>query len=292
MSDFDLTSVAEKIRRAVEHHDELQRAVILWTFDQDYNFVEARPDYSTSEYVLTVKPLTPPLRAAAIFGDFVHNLRSALDHFARQLLVAQGGVPLDGGGGTMFPILKASLPDGRPPTLKAKFGQLGGALLEVLDAVQPYQWGDRWAAHPLWQLSELDIIDKHRMLHTTVLRARGQAAFGTSEEASPGRYRVNVVEGQEARVSVAPSDLHDEPRVTGTWKLTLGLAEPTVADAVPIDAVTARLMVHVIGEVVMRFMDRMHPGLPADLAQHMIDTGVVTGSLQDEISSIAQRGWD
>jgi hypothetical protein len=46
----------------------------------------------------------PPLEMAVLRGDLVHNLRSALDHLANTLVVANGGVPKEGQGGTQFPI--------------------------------------------------------------------------------------------------------------------------------------------------------------------------------------------
>jgi hypothetical protein len=48
----------------------------------------------------------PPLRLSVLLGDFLHNLRSSLDHLAWQLVLANGGTPKSGPGGTQFPILE------------------------------------------------------------------------------------------------------------------------------------------------------------------------------------------
>lgn len=86
MGSMDLTGVGEKLRRFLEHYDALQAAIESWVSEEGYHLVDAVRDPRGECYILTVKPLEVPPRIPAIFGDVVHNLRSALDHFARQTL--------------------------------------------------------------------------------------------------------------------------------------------------------------------------------------------------------------
>jgi hypothetical protein len=92
-------------------------------------------------------------------GDALHNLRSTLNHLARALVEATK-VSFDPRK-TSFPIFDT--PEGYKSLSRGRVVGLGKHPLELLDGIQPYKGGlgDR-----LWQLHELDIIDKHRMLLT------------------------------------------------------------------------------------------------------------------------------
>src|SRR5437667_11229671 len=37
----------------------------------------------------------------------------------------------------------------------------------IIEGLQPYQTGAAWRRHPLWLLTELSNLDKHRLLHVT-----------------------------------------------------------------------------------------------------------------------------
>lgn len=115
--------------------------------------------------VLRADPLPPEI--PLIIGDAVHNLRSALDHLMRQLVIASGRRPSDGPGGTMFRIWKgsAAYSSGRASVATT----ITSDALDVLDAVKPYKGGNA----NLWMLHELDVIDKHRLILTA-------AAAGTA----------------------------------------------------------------------------------------------------------------
>jgi hypothetical protein len=91
------------------------------------------------------------------FGDAIHNLRSTLDHLARALAEATG---------TPFDVKKTSFPVSNEAKdyksrARACIVGLSQPCLETLDRIQPYKGG---YSHIIWQLNELDVIDKHRML--------------------------------------------------------------------------------------------------------------------------------
>jgi hypothetical protein len=102
----------------------------------------------------------PPMSIGLLAGDIVHNLRAALDHLMWQLVIANGQVPDDQ---TMFPISREER-----LYLKAREGRkvrgIDAEALRRLDALKPYKGGNG----DLWELHELDIVDKHRLLLTAV----------------------------------------------------------------------------------------------------------------------------
>lgn len=114
-----------------------------------------------------------------LFGDAVHNLRSALDHLARQLVIANNATPRDGPRGTSFVIWTS-----KPAYLhqRATIEQIiGRRATLVLDGIRPYARGNP----NLWQLNALDIIDKHRVPVTAVVWTRRQLRYITLDTGGP-----------------------------------------------------------------------------------------------------------
>jgi hypothetical protein len=114
-----------------------------------------------------------PPKLGVIVGDYIHNLRSALDHLAWQLVLAAGSKP---GGWTYFPLFRSK------HDFKAKVvSPLGdrkspvdgidttSPMFTLIESCQPYHgWknnGDPETHHLFW-LSLLSRIDKHRVVHT------------------------------------------------------------------------------------------------------------------------------
>src|SRR5260370_21429469 len=100
-----------------------------------------------------------PWSAVASAGDVVHNLRSALDHLAHQLVLV--GTP--GKEQTR----RIEFPSARDlatyeNTKGAKVVGMRQEAIEAIDALQPYKGGN----DGLWRIHELDNIDKHRGLFT------------------------------------------------------------------------------------------------------------------------------
>ena len=92
----------------------------------------------------------------------VHDLRSALDHLAWQLVEANGGTPRDRPGEpqTAFPIRTEA-----PKNGLRIHGDVAPAALEVVEALQPYNVSPESPADAvLWHLHRLDVIDKHHEL--------------------------------------------------------------------------------------------------------------------------------
>jgi hypothetical protein len=157
--------VAAKVKRAEHHLQDLEALLFKWP-DTVQVRVEAVFDPLLGEtgawgarlHIDGDLPEDVPL----IVGDFLHNLRASLDYLARALVLTSGGVPVDGVGGTTFPILKEDKKD-KPLTVK---GLKSPEIRLAIEAVQPYKYPEctqSW--HALRILHELSNADKHRELH-------------------------------------------------------------------------------------------------------------------------------
>jgi hypothetical protein len=148
-----------------------------------------------------------------VLGDYVHNLRSALDHLTWRV-VEQHGTPTDQ---TQFPVyLTQKKFRAAWPNKVGKVGRKG--LKTAFDRLQLYK--SRPELYPLWVLHRLDIIDKHKTLLTTTMPLQpvlgisgplpgpGAYDFGPFDDGTDDILRVRVpfgpdgpVEGMSSRSS-------------------------------------------------------------------------------------------
>jgi len=153
-----------KIERAKMHVVELDQRINAFANEKPYE-IGAKPHRipqirHTTLYIKSAKPVPEDL--SVIIGDVVHNLRSALDHLAWQLVEAGGGSPSKD---TFFPICWGSnaAQQYASATGKGEIKRMRTGADKLLLAVQPYMSGD----DTLWHVHELDRFDKHRFLITT-----------------------------------------------------------------------------------------------------------------------------
>jgi hypothetical protein len=164
-----------KLERAVAHLGTLNEEIQRFRRSQSHELIRDF-DPQTGEELWWVDGVysDPPDAWSPLIGDILHNLRSALDHLARQLAIRRNyGHDLPSESRATFPIFKnrgrfwRKRPDGRWTGLSGATSLLrfpGDARKHVL-AVQPYKDGNRAPAHPLWALHRLSIEDRHRTLH-------------------------------------------------------------------------------------------------------------------------------
>jgi hypothetical protein len=161
-----------KIARASEHFDEAQRLVFDWQ-NSDSVKRRTRRDPATRRLHYIADAITPlPGRLALVVGDMVHNLRSALDHTAYQLFLANRGTPIDGKH-VAFPIEK-SFGEYRDSSNR-KLRDVASAAKAAIDALRPYKGGD----DRFYQISALDNADKHRLLLVVAAQLRS-VSFGNA----------------------------------------------------------------------------------------------------------------
>lgn len=144
-----------KIERAKDHLADLQAKVRQFLADGPYSVFE-EVDADTGENVVRVRVRLPvPPRVTAIVGDLAHNLRSALDYLARQLVLANGSTP---DTSTEYPIFWD------PKAYKAGFARkvrgMSKPAVALIDRTQPYLFPEP-TQHPFYAIHHLDIEDKH-----------------------------------------------------------------------------------------------------------------------------------
>lgn len=164
-----LEGIRAKLARSVEHLVELDDGVHQYL---DANPVgiqrQVQPDGETSVIAFVVKE-QPPIELAILAGEVVHQMRSALDHLANQLVRAAGNTPTRS---TSFPTARE-----RPQKGINVPGGVGSRALQIIESLQPYHRRDQPQKHPLALLNELWNIDKHRNLALTTMKLTDSQAF-------------------------------------------------------------------------------------------------------------------
>lgn len=157
-------SVQAKLDRAQQHIDKLLAKIEAFDSRQPYAFVQDHNADLTEHYLhlRLVEPF-PSAVWGCILGDAVHNLRSALDHLVYAIAIRQneGREPPPDHTRLMFPIL-----DPPKPLPMGKIRTLSEPVRAAIEREQPDP------AHlvnsPLWTIDQLDIADKHRVIHMTL----------------------------------------------------------------------------------------------------------------------------
>jgi hypothetical protein len=181
--------IRPKIERAKLHIRDLEIAIQAFRDSNPYP-VGTKRDPQTRQliyYLLSVRET--PFTIAAIVGDVIQNLRSALDHLAYQLfLVGPGGIAGNSSKHVYFPIYDSATIYTNATKHKARPGGVVKGLrqdaVNAIDAIEPYKGGNTDKSDTLWRLHTLNIIDKHRLLINV-----GSSRFG-SVNVAPAMQRV------------------------------------------------------------------------------------------------------
>jgi hypothetical protein len=153
-ADEKLALIRTKVERAKRFLSDLEVA-------RD-RFIETKPYVKKSKrdpqtghdlFYLTDIKIDPDI--GLIAGDAIHNLRSALDHLAYQLVISGGGTPTTQ---TCFPISDSATVYNN--TITKKVDGMAPTAKDKINAAKPYQGG----TDELWWLHKLDIADKHHAM--------------------------------------------------------------------------------------------------------------------------------
>jgi hypothetical protein len=198
-----------KLERATEHLRDLDVQVGDW-LEVAYRY-DAELDPQSGKKHIRMKVLNPPPeRLRTIIGDCLHNLRSALDNLAYELAVAHQGGPLPEpyDRWSEFPVFgeRPMSTDAR----KRKIGCIHPKAQVVIRRLQPYQRGERYTLHPLWQLHQLSNFDKHRLPHITLL-ANVAGSYFPDSPMRPSDLAVRLCPVEEGMVVASYTPPPDEP---------------------------------------------------------------------------------
>lgn len=159
--------VTQKLRRAAEHLEQLQREVGAFYATRPYQ-VAHRRNPTTRRLIYFVASAAPiPEHLALVAGDVLQNLMSTLDHLAYQLVCRDTLDKPPNPRWIYFPIA-----DTKADYDAKKSGKLSGAwpdTIAAIDALAPYRSDN----DSLWKLYRLNNIDKHRLLLTAGSQAAG-----------------------------------------------------------------------------------------------------------------------
>lgn len=165
-----LDGTRSKIERANYHLEQIDIAIgQIWAAERQ-NSAESHPCHKMEGMQLIVfrphsTPVDPSL--SLMVGDFIHNTRSALDHLVFQLAVLNCAPP-ESAKKTAFPVfLDAKEFKGIRTRRLVPF--ISSPAVAEIEKLQPYASGRR-EKDLLWVLSQLDIIDKHRLLIITKMK--------------------------------------------------------------------------------------------------------------------------
>jgi hypothetical protein len=191
-----LEAIDWRLERADEHLAALDRERRAFR-DQKNGRVVGEFESDTSTYVFRFDGQLPDPRIGLIVGEFAHNLRTALDHLAWQLVLLRGGSPTRS---TEFPIEKRRKWYER----RLKRGALRGMSADdraAIEQVQPYQAGECAADTYLALLAWLNNVDKHRFLHigcAMAIKSPIRVSYG-SEGEDAGLFPWNPIPVKDVR---------------------------------------------------------------------------------------------
>jgi hypothetical protein len=188
-----------------------------------------------------------------IVGDCIHNLRSALDHLVFQLAILKG-TGTEAAAKTAFPIyLTAKSFKNFVDSRVAPFIERN-ALTEI-ERLQPYARGNAGEQDIIWVLSQLDIIDKHRLLVVAVhmfrpfrIAVTGNAPLVMRDfaqedwKAAKDGAEIVTFDMSQALSSPTPSEMHVDIITASTVQIVnTGL----VCDGMPVQQVLSDSMAFV-----------------------------------------------
>jgi hypothetical protein len=254
-----LDGVWAKLDRARLHLDDLHTCMArLFTPKQD-GAATAAHEYNSDRQELIVRlPKATPTDPSfpLLVGDCIHNARSALDHLVFQLAILNRA-PSAAANKTMFPVCLTP-EQFRDSTARKVAPFVSGATLAEIEKLQPYATGNADAEDILWVLSQLDIIDKHRLLLVTVSKFRPVAFTVTvptgeqfAHEIPSGKWKPSADGAEIIRFDLS-SAIKQQGKVHVKIKTASSVQiESTgmVCDGMPVEAVLSDCIQHTINIV-------------------------------------------
>lgn len=203
-----LGSVRAKLRRAQHHLDALQAAAQVFADGHPYGLETQRDaKYPDNLHKVIVWVQDVPEELSLLAGDAINNIRSALDHMAYQLVIANHGTPTHR---TTFPIHDADpMERKRDPREVRVDGGITEKALGLIRGMQPYLRPDP-LLDPLSILGNLSNRDKHRLLLLTVSTYdRVEFAYDGHTGVMPPTQLFPVIIGRQVGTLAGPDLIED-----------------------------------------------------------------------------------
>jgi len=164
-----------RLDRALHHLESFKAERAAWREESPHRFW-TEFDAESGKKVIWAQVLKPPPVSLSLFaGDCIHNLRASLDNLAFQLALAHTEGPLSSRDerASGFPIFETDPIKGTDKRPLKRFENMIRCIdpraKTVIEKLQPYNRPDGFDGDRLWQLNELENIDKHRLPHPATL---------------------------------------------------------------------------------------------------------------------------
>ena len=172
-----------KLQRAAAHLTMLDEKIDDWLDGAYHYFSELDPQSGKKD--IRVKVLNPPPAAVRLLiGECLHNFRSALANLAYELAVEhqRGPLPDRYFETSEFPIFKHPM---KPKDRRKKIGCIHPRAQVIIRKLQPYQHRVKYWLDSLWQLHQLNNVDKHRLPNVIEFATVAGAYFPDSPTRPP-----------------------------------------------------------------------------------------------------------
>jgi hypothetical protein len=151
----------DRIERANSHRAELSNLWNTFLEDEPFSFGLHVDDEGKAELWVDVHS-DPPRECGVVIGEWLYNLRTALDYAIYGLAIADSGqFPPPSADKIQFPVCVTAEQFRRQ---QYRLSDLSDEHRTRLDEVQPYRSPAGPEAHPLFWLNELARLDRHRSI--------------------------------------------------------------------------------------------------------------------------------
>ncbi|MCQ4611863.1 hypothetical protein [Corynebacterium sp. CCUG 51687] len=224
---FDV--LLERVDRAAEHRE------TMWAVSSEH--LQAHPvthsvKRRNNEHVMVLHNPGPlPARLTVLFGEWLYQLRAALDGLMYEVMVLDTSQdPPPDAGRLSYPLARTE--DGFRNLVPRKLSEKTRRLVE---STQPYHATGGYRGSALWWLHELSRLDRHRRGHLLVWRVINLHVQSNSPAVDETRSRVCdqfeafIWRDQDlelARIATLPGALTDgDPGVHINWEVQFDVAE-------------------------------------------------------------------
>jgi hypothetical protein len=248
-----MESTDAKLARAKVHLKAFQEAAAKYSEVARPEFIRKTNVEQTEHWlVFFVKEPNPPLELGAVIGDFLFNLRSALDSLVCGVVRKQN--PTQSCDKNQFPIFDVpkSYKDVRPKHL----ADIPEDTRKLFDELQPFHRPDPHL-DPLWILNRLCNIDKHRSIHLTLCYHRDVRLSIPLKDGRAIYVELphNAHAGEVGTVPLPghPDSVDDNVRVQIIGRTVLTFRDPEMMSERPVDEILTACLDYVEGWVLPKF---------------------------------------